>query len=72
VLGLIALDSLAPARSPATLASLTVYVGGAVPPPFPPRLFYRAAKLGIRGEKAPVTQAKRLRFAADTALISAL
>jgi hypothetical protein len=37
-----------------------------------PRPFYRAAKLGIRGEKAPVTQAKRLRVAADTPLISAL
>jgi hypothetical protein len=36
------------------------------------RLFYRAAKLGIRGEKTPVTQAKRLRVAADTALIWAL
>ena len=36
------------------------------------RLFYRPAKLGIRGEKAPVTQAERLRVAADTALISAL
>jgi hypothetical protein len=33
---------------------------------------YRAAKLGIRGEKPSVTQAKRLRVAADTALISAL
>ena len=29
------------------------------------RLFYRAANLGTRGEKAPVTQAKRLRIAAD-------
>ncbi len=31
-----AIDSLAPARSPATLAGMTVYVGGPVPPPFPP------------------------------------
>ena len=37
-----------------------------------PGRFYRAVKLGIRGEKLPVTQAKRLRVAADTALISAL
>jgi len=51
----------------------TVYVGGPVPPPSRPRLFLIArTKLGIRDEKAPVTQAKRLRVAADTALISAL
>ena len=38
----------------------------------PLRPVYRAAKLGIRGEKPSVTQAKRLRVAAGTALISAL
>ncbi|HEX3619540.1 MAG TPA: hypothetical protein VHU16_04135 [Candidatus Udaeobacter sp.] len=50
---------------------MTVYVGVPVPPRCPPRQVYGAAKLGIRGEKPPVTQAKRLRVAADTALISA-
>ncbi|PYJ13901.1 MAG: hypothetical protein DME93_01725 [Verrucomicrobia bacterium] len=36
------------------IKSVAVYVGGPVLPPFPARPFYRAAKLGIRGEKAPV------------------
>ena|SRR5439155_5789595 len=52
------IDSLAPARSPANLAGLTVYVGAPVPPPFRPRLFLVArTELEIKGENTPVTQA---------------
>jgi hypothetical protein len=56
------------------IKSVTVYVGGAVPRPFPPLPVFdsHGRSLGIKGEKPPVTQAKRLRVAADTALISAL
>ena len=46
--------------------SVTVYVGGPVSPPFPPRpVLSRGTRVGITGEKAPLTQAKRLRVAAD-------
>jgi len=68
------IDSLSPARSPATLAGVTVYVAAprAASIPAPASFLIARTMLEIRGEKGPVTQATGLRLAACTALTSAL
>src|SRR6266700_779917 len=63
------IDSLAPARSPATLASLTVYLGGPVPPPSPHHARFIARRsLGSEVRK-PLS---RRRSASVSRLITAL